>query len=71
MGVLLKQVAAEGRTDKLKTQLKMIAAAFLNHREVSAQEVVYRLLSLPMKQLSRVVMPKKIKLLSLRAVHVM
>ena len=26
---------------------------FLSHREVSAQEVVYRLLSLPMKQLSR------------------
>ena len=55
MGVLLKQVAAEVRTDELKTQLKKIGAAFLNHREVSPQEVVYRLLSLPMKQLSRAV----------------
>ena len=28
-------------------------AVFLNHREVSAQEAVYRILSLPLKQLSR------------------
>ena len=55
MGALLKQVAAEVRTDELKTQLKKIGSAFLDHREVSAQEVVYRLLSLPMKQLSRAV----------------
>ena len=55
MGVLLKQVAAEVRTDELRTQLKKIGSAFLNHREVSAQEAVYRLLSLPMKQLSRAV----------------
>ena len=43
MGELLMQVAAEAITDELKTQL----------REVSAQEAVYRILSLPMKQLSR------------------
>ena len=55
MGVLLKQVAVEARTDELRTQLKNIVSAFLDHREVSAQEVVYRLLSLPMKQLSRAV----------------
>ena len=53
MGVLLKQVAAEVRTSELKTQLRKIGSAFLNHREVSAQECVYRMLSMPMKQLSR------------------
>ena len=53
MGELLKRVAAEARTDELKTQLRKVGSAFLTHREVSAQEAVYRLLSLPMKQLSR------------------
>ena len=58
MGELLKRVAAEARTDELKTQLRkvgsaLVGSAFLTHREVSAQEAVYRLLSLPMKQLSR------------------
>ena len=43
------------RTDELRTQLRKIGSAFLDHREVSAQETVYRLLSLPMKQLSRAV----------------
>ena len=38
MGVLLKQVAAEVRTDELRTQLRKIGSAFLDHREVSAQE---------------------------------
>ena len=53
--MLLKQVADEVRTDELRTQLRKIGSAFLDHREVSAQETVYRLLSLPMKQLSRAV----------------
>ena len=53
MGELLKRVAAECRTDELKSQLRKVGLAFLTHREVSAQEVVYRILSLPMKQLSR------------------
>ena len=53
LGELLKQVAAETRTDELKKQLRKVGAAFLSHREVSAQEAVYRILSLPMKQLSR------------------
>ena len=43
------------RTDELRTQLRKIGSAFLDHREVSAQEAVYRLLSLPMKQFSRAV----------------
>ena len=45
MGELYKRVAAEARTDK-------VGSAFLTHREVSAQEAVFRLLSLPMKQIS-------------------
>ena len=53
MGELLKHVAAESRTDKLKMQLRKVGSAFLTHRELSAQEAVYRLLSIPMKQLSR------------------
>ena len=53
MGQLLKQVAAEARTDEIKQQLRKVGSAFLTHREVSAQEAVYRILSLPMKQLSR------------------
>ena len=53
MGELLKRVAAEARTDELKIQLRKVGSAFLTHREVSAQEAVYRILSLPMKQLSR------------------
>ena len=53
MGELLKRVAAEARTDELKKQLRKVGSAFLTHREVSTQEAVYRILSLPMKQLSR------------------
>ena len=53
MGELLKRVATEAKTDELKCQLKKVGSAFLTHREVSAQEAVYRILSLPMKQLSR------------------
>ena len=53
MGELLKRVAAEARTDELKVQMRKVGSAFLTHREVSAQEAAYRILSLPMKQLSR------------------
>ena len=41
MGVLLKQVATEARTEELRSQLKKVGSAFLTHREVSAQEAVY------------------------------
>ena len=34
-------------------QLREVGSAFLTHREVGAQEAAYRLLSLPMRQLSR------------------
>ena len=51
MGELLQQNdAAEARTEELKIQLHKVRSAFLTHREVSAQEVLYRILSLPMKQ---------------------
>ena len=64
MGELLKRVANETRTEDLKTQLKKVGSAFLTHREVSAQEAVYRILPLPMKRMSRTVLfidtnPKK------------
>ena len=45
-----KRVAAEARTDELKTQLRKVGSAFLTHRELSAQEAVYRLLSIPMSR---------------------
>ena len=35
------------------TQLRRLGSVFLNHYEVSAQEAVYRILSLPLKQMSR------------------
>ena len=53
MGQLLKRAASEARTDELRQQLRKVGSTFLTHREVSAQEAVYRILSLPMKQLSR------------------
>ena len=56
MGELLKTVINENRSDELKSQLRKVGSAFLTHREVSAQEAVYRILSIPMKQLSRTVL---------------
>ena len=55
MGELLRNVAKENRTDEMKLQLRKVGSAFLTHCEVSAQEAVYRILSMPMKQLSRTV----------------
>ena len=53
MGELLRTVANENRSEELLSQHRKVGSAFLNHREVSAQEAVYRILSIPMKQLSR------------------
>ena len=53
MGELLRRVANEVRAEELRAQLNKVGSAFLTHREVSAQEAVFRVLSLPMKQLSR------------------
>ena len=71
MGELLKRVATEARTDELRTQLRKVGSAFLTHREVSAQEAVYRILSIPMKQLSRSVLfvdtnPKNVRIAVLK-----
>ena len=53
MGELLRQAATEERTAQLSQQLRKVGTSFLTHREVSAQEAAYRLLSMPMKQLTR------------------
>ena len=53
MGELLKQVVKETRGDDIRTQLSKLGTTFLNHREVSAQETAFRLLSMPLKRQSR------------------
>ncbi|KAI8509442.1 hypothetical protein Bbelb_132900 [Branchiostoma belcheri] len=53
MSEVLKKVLEESRGDDLKSTLRKVGSAFLNNREVSAQEAVYRLLSLPLKRASR------------------
>ena len=50
---LLKQVGRQSRNDDIAKQLRHLGSAFLHNREVSTQEAAYRLLSIPMKQLSR------------------
>ena len=55
MGEILKHVASEVRTQEVKAQIRKVGSAFLSHREVSVQETMYGVLSLPMKQLSRAV----------------
>ncbi|XP_062597979.1 uncharacterized protein LOC134259411 [Saccostrea cucullata] len=55
MGMLLKQTqieAAEGNLSAHDT-IKRVGSAYLNHREVSAQEAVYRVCNLRMKESSR------------------
>ena len=53
MSELLQKVAKECKSEDVKSQLKKLGSAFLNHREISAQESAYRLLSLPLKQATR------------------
>ena len=55
MSELLRQVSRECASEDIKTQLRRLGSVFMNHRELSAQEAVYRMLSLPLKQLSRTV----------------
>ncbi|XP_065926103.1 ATP-dependent DNA helicase PIF1-like [Magallana gigas] len=55
MGMLLKQTkieAEEGNCEARQT-LEKIGSAYLKHREVSAQEAVYRVCNLKMKECSR------------------
>lgn len=51
MGELLRQVSKEFGSEDIKTQMRHLGSVFLNHREVSAQEAVYRVLSLPLVML--------------------
>ena len=53
MSELLRKVGDECRGEDIKSKLKKVGSAFLNNREVSAQEAAYRLLSLPLKRASR------------------
>ena len=53
VGELLKQVSQECGSEDIRTQLRRLGSVFLNHREVNAQEASYRILSMPLKQMSR------------------
>ncbi|KAI8484274.1 hypothetical protein Bbelb_380590 [Branchiostoma belcheri] len=55
MSELLRKTAKETANEDVKSQLRKLGTTFLNHREVSAQEAAYRLLSLPLKKASRTV----------------
>ncbi|XP_062576240.1 uncharacterized protein LOC134238134 [Saccostrea cucullata] len=55
MGMLLKQTKIEAEEGNLNAHqtLKKVGSAYLHHREVSAQEAVYRVCNLKMKECSR------------------
>ena len=53
LGDVLKGVGASTQHLGAKASMKSIAKKFLTHREVSAQEAVYRLMSLPLSKGSR------------------
>ena len=53
LGDVLNAVSSSAQHLGPKTAMKNVAQKFLTHREVSAQEAIYRLLSLPLIQGSR------------------
>ncbi|MCG8622659.1 MAG: helitron helicase-like domain-containing protein, partial [Proteobacteria bacterium] len=53
MGELLKQAAKELHQGNTRQQLNKLGSVFLTNREVSAQEAVYRVLSIPLRRCSR------------------
>ena len=53
MGGLLKQVSKECESESKQYQLRRLGLTFLIHWDVSAQEGVYWLLSMPSKRQSR------------------
>ena len=55
MGELLKQAAKQAQDQEIRQQLKKVGSVFLTHREISAQEAVYRVLSIPLRKSSRAV----------------
>ena len=52
-GELLKQAAKELQHGNTRQQLKKLRSVFLTNQEVSAQEAVYRVLSMPLRRCSR------------------
>ena len=53
MGELLKQAAKELQQGNTRQQLSKLGSVFLTNREVSAQEAVYRVLSMSLRKCSR------------------
>ena len=53
MDELLKQAAKELQQGNTRQQLNKLRSVFLTNREVSAQEAVYRILSMPLRRCSR------------------
>ena len=53
MGELLKQAAREMDQGNTRQQLNKLGSVFLTNQEVSAQEAVYRVLSIPLRRCSR------------------
>ena len=53
MGELLKQAAREMEQGNTRQQLNKLGSVFLTNREVSAQEAVYRVLSIPLRRCCR------------------
>lgn len=50
---MLKQTCKEYQDKDISTMLRHLGSTFMNHRELSAQEAAYRILSIPYKHLSR------------------
>jgi len=46
---MLHTVAKDSTNDDVRTQIKKVGAAFLNHQKISAREAAYRLLTLYIK----------------------
>ena len=53
MGELLKHATQEMEQGNTRQQLNKLGSVFLTNREVSAQEAVYRVLSIPLQRCSR------------------
>ncbi len=49
MSEILKKAAKEVEDESMQLQLRKLGATFMTHRDVSAQEAVYRALSLPLQ----------------------
>ena len=52
-GELLKQAAKEAEHSNTRQQLNKLGSVFLTNQEVSEQEAVYRVLSMPLRRCSR------------------